>query len=730
MNKAILTGRRFAVFSLVAAILFLTQTAKTCGQQQVQPVKLEMVLQLGHSGKINDIVFSRDSQMVLTASDDRTAIVWDVQTGQIKARLEGHPGAVSNLYLSRDGKVLAATSSQGVSCGTGDGYIEVIKFWDTQTWQIKGRIIQGQAPGVSSILTFSPDMQRALIHNEYDTALWDMESGKQRNLGKITPAAAEFLKNGEVICIAFSKPGSAVMQWLDDKTWNLKRTQNLEGFFEPVEAITFSPNGKTLAVTLSRNLSIQLWDTQTGQYKRTLTDSENAYHLEFLNDGKIIKAFSQNGQLKLWDVETGKLIRSSSVSREKINALSPDFKISADVESGTTIALREVVSGKLIRKLTGQGLPAKISSEGRKSLLDVWNDAPSKDVIINSVRFSPDGKLFAQGSSNTVRLWNIEALNLVGSLNGHTDEVTALDFAPDGKTIASSSQDGSVKFWDVETHKLKRTLTDVKNSERLIAFDANGTFVSKGIEDEQIFAISSDRKLVFGAANADSLHMRDRSSGKILKTLTPTQDGFSPGPFPDWASAGAFSADGNRLAVGDGCGSLFLFSVTTGKVIHDFSPQTESTETDSQVGAVETINAIAFAPDGKTIAVGSDSGAIQLLDANTRKLKFKLPRHANQVASLAFSPDGRILLSGGYDRTVKLWDADSGRLLVTLMILPAEKAGQTNNWIAFTPEAYYSGSPGVEMFIRWREGEKLFSAERFARTFNRPDLVAKALQAR
>lgn len=682
----------------------------------------QIVLQTGHSGAIKAIAFSPDGQTVLSAGDDRTVIVWDVQTGEIKRKLEGHPGAVSNLISSRDGRMLATVSEIGVSCGTGDGYIEAITFWDTRIWQIKGASFHGYFPGVSSALTFSQDSQRALIHKDYETDIWEMQSGKKRSLQKVIPAPAEFLKNGEVICFAFSDSGAATVQWLDEKTFDLKRTQKLEGFVESVDAKTFSPNGGMLAVTLKRNRSIQLWDTQTGQYKQTLAGSESAYDLEFLRDGKTIKAFTEDGKLKLWDVATGKLIRSVGVNMA-VNALSPDFKIAAVVaDSGTSITLQEVASGKLIRKLTGQGAPVKINVEdGAKSLLDVWGDALDKDSVINSVRYSPDGKLIAHGSGGAVRLWNTETLELAGSLTGHKDEVTALDFAPDGKTIASSSQGGSVKLWDVSTGKLKRTLTDVKNPQRLIAFDAKGAFVSKGNEDEQAFAVSADRKLVF--SDAGKFHIRDLSSGKIVKTLTPTQNGISQEPFPDWATAGAFSADGKRLAVGDACGSVFVFSTATGKVLRSFSLY------ESEEKAVEGVNAVAFSPYGKTIAAGTDSGAIKMLDAETGKLKFAKLRHANQVASVTFSPDGRILATGGYDRIVKLWDAASGRLLVTLMILPAGKAGQAaTEWIAITPESYYSGSPGAERFIRWRVGNQLFPAEKYKSQFRKLDLAQKVLK--
>ena len=70
------------------------------------------------------------------------------------------------------------------------------------------------------------------------------------------------------------------------------------------------------------------------------------------------------------------------------------------------------------------------------------------------------------------------------------------------------------------------------------------------------------------------------------------------------------------------------------------------------------------------------------------------------------------------------WDAASGRLLVTMIILPAGKAGQAaTEWIAFTPEGYYSGSPGAALYIRWRVGDKLLPAESYAREFNRPERI-------
>ena len=96
---------------------------------------------------------------------------------------------------------------------------------------------------------------------------------------------------------------------------------------------------------------------------------------------------------------------------------------------------------------------------------------------------------------------------------------------------------------------------------------------------------------------------------------------------------------------------------------------------------------------------------------------------------MAFSANGQTVASVGWDSTVKLWDSGRGRLLVTLLIVPSGQEGKVSTeWIAFTAEGYYVGSAGAGRFIKWRVGSKLFPAEQYERTFNRPDLLQKVLR--
>jgi WD40 repeat protein len=129
------------------------------------------------------------------------------------------------------------------------------------------------------------------------------------------------------------------------------------------------------------------------------------------------------------------------------------------------------------------------------------------------------------------------------------------------------------------------------------------------------------------------------------------------------------------------------------------------------------------------LATGDADNNVKLWDADKGTIKNTLFANEDPVSCVVFSPDGSKVASGSIDRTVRLWDSRSGRLLVTFMILPpAIKDTPSLDWIAFTPQGYYTGSSGAPKFIRWRVGNEYFSANTYEHLFHRPDLVLKSLQ--
>ena len=150
----------------------------------------------------------------------------------------------------------------------------------------------------------------------------------------------------------------------------------------------------------------------------------------------------------------------------------------------------------------------------------------------------------------------------------------------------------------------------------------------------------------------------------------------------------------------------------------------EAPEVYIQQGHTSAVSSVAISPDGRYLVSGSGDFKIKLWElASGRELR-TFTGHTNDVTSVAVTPDGRFVVSGGGDGTMRVWDLFSGKEVVRMVSFT------NGEWIALTPEGYYTASARGDSHLLVRFGNQVYSIDQYRPTLYRPEVVEAVLQGR
>jgi WD40 repeat protein/serine/threonine protein kinase/tetratricopeptide (TPR) repeat protein len=489
------------------------------------------ILDLGNTS-VNALAFSPDGTWAVSgsgreifgASPKDTAMtisVWDVNSGQRRKTLATAKGPVHEVTVSPDGKKVAVGCSGGL-----------VMVWDIATGQSDWTRSEPELTAMS--VAFSPDGKSLAVGYGFYSGpqigrvkVWDVASGKEIKAftgprGGVNKVA--FHPDGKRLAIA----GSEVVE-----VWDLEkvhRLQELKGHKKWVYCLAYSPDGKWLA-TGGWDNTVKLRDAATGVEALTIFAHEGfVLSLAFSPDSHNVVTVSEDRSARLWEVPSGRRLATFHGHSDFVQAVAfrPDGRevatgsVDGSIRFWDLMTSRPVVVGhtgwvqRLAFRRDGLRVLSETGNYGTDALpTKGWNPATGElDTALAGIKFnslpeafvprsgipqgsvkSPDGTMIAQagelasyGGASRSKEYSLSAVvvrasrtgEILHTLIGHSADVVAMVFSPDGNRLATASFDRTVKLWDMRSGQAVFTLLGHTGGVVSVAFSPDGNRIVTG----------------------------------------------------------------------------------------------------------------------------------------------------------------------------------------------------------------------------------------------------------
>ena len=439
--------------------------------------------------RVASLAFSQNGRWLATGGGDRTARVWEFETGREVGAFVGPHREVTSVAFSPDGKSLATASRSNRVC----------IIWDVETGKAWCRALLHRKAVKSA--AFHPNGRWLLTASEDRVVtLWDAEAAKllRPYHGFINESrSVEFSGDGRWLVVGNS---DGTVRWWDLLQGKVSRT--LQSGQKAVRDVAFNEDSRLLAAVGSDGRA-RIYEVSTGRELKVLSGHTGpATCVAFSRDGRRAATGSEDGTVRVWDVETGRAVKTFP-ARERLQVRSISFSGDGHwlasaawrLHGGTALVLWDLESGEQTHAWSGTereghftavafSPDSKIlaASHGRRTRL--IDPRSRQDVgqledgdFPTSLRFSRDGRWLAavDAADRSVQVWDLEA-GRHRTFRGYAGMVLDAALSPKADLLASVGVDGGMRLWDTASGRQLLQLATVSGGRGWVAATGNGLF--------------------------------------------------------------------------------------------------------------------------------------------------------------------------------------------------------------------------------------------------------------
>jgi WD40 repeat protein/class 3 adenylate cyclase len=457
----------------------------------------------------SDVALSPDWQRVAVSFEDGSVVLWDVESQQQYAVWDLHDAAVIDVEFGESGQQLATASRDGM-----------VQVWDVEALMTAATpepviLIDGSSQAIASgglvHIAFIGDSGLALGYlGNVDVWYLDDLSRPRFTLQGATKLTRDFAVNHDQTQLGAGGQSGRGEVWALDTGGHLL---TLAQHPAPVDDIDFTPDERYL-ISLDRDGLLRLWDIRPvalGE-RASLSVDPGVFDLNLSPDGTRIALGNTGGPASVWNLATGERLATLPANFGAVYRVdySPDGRLLATAASDGLVRIWDLESGEQLTTLSGHGsglagglFPGtldvafspngtRLVSAGADGLAKIWDVATGEELMtlaghtdsLHSVAWSPDGRTIATTSDDgdtSVKLWDAQTGDLLHTLLGHVVRVWGLAFSPDSSTLITGGARGIIKAWDVTSGNNLYTVIDEADHIGTVTFAPDGeTFATTG----------------------------------------------------------------------------------------------------------------------------------------------------------------------------------------------------------------------------------------------------------